>query len=103
MALAWSVSAKNSLANHHGYSPNQLVFGQNFDFPSVIVNKPPAQRAKATSVKVQEHLQALHKARERFTKSESNEKIKRALRHKTRTFSDMIISNGDKVYYAWPR
>ena len=36
IALAWSVSAKNSLQNHGGYSPNQLVFGHNVSFPSLI-------------------------------------------------------------------
>ena len=42
VALAWSVSAKDSLKNVHGYSPNQLVFGKNPDFPVVIENELPA-------------------------------------------------------------
>lgn len=28
-ALDWALMAKNSLHNVHGYSPNQLMFGQN--------------------------------------------------------------------------
>ena len=36
VALAWCISAKNSLLNSYGYSPNQLVFGYNPNFPSVM-------------------------------------------------------------------
>ena len=42
VALAWCISAKNSLLNSYGYSPNQLVFGYYPNFPSVMRNKPPA-------------------------------------------------------------
>ena len=36
VALAWCISAKNLLLNSYGYSPNQLVFGYNPNFPSVM-------------------------------------------------------------------
>ena len=29
VALAWTISARNTLTNHSGFSPSQLVFGQN--------------------------------------------------------------------------
>ena len=32
VALSWALSAKNSLQNFHGFSPNQLVFGRNPNF-----------------------------------------------------------------------
>ena len=38
VALAWCISAKNSLLNSYGYSTNQLVFGYNPNFPSVMRN-----------------------------------------------------------------
>ncbi|XP_014051020.1 uncharacterized protein isoform X1 [Salmo salar] len=41
-ALDWALMAKNSMHNVHGYSPYQLVFGQNPNLPSVLVDKPPA-------------------------------------------------------------
>ena len=41
VALAWCISAKNALLNSYGYNPNQLVFGYNPNFPSVMRNKPP--------------------------------------------------------------
>ena len=38
-AIAWAVSAKNFLSNVYGYSPNQLVFGRNPSFPSLLDSK----------------------------------------------------------------
>ena len=42
VALAWCISAKNSLLNSYGYITNQLVFAYNPNFSSVMQNKPPA-------------------------------------------------------------
>ena len=41
----------------------------------------------------------MHVARENFIKAESSEKIRRALRHKVRSFSDNHYENGEKVFY----
>ena len=32
ISLMWAVSAKNTMENVHGFSPNQLVFGENISF-----------------------------------------------------------------------
>ena len=42
IAIASAVSSKNALTNVHGFSPNQLVFCYNPNFPSVLTNKLPA-------------------------------------------------------------
>ena len=34
-ALAWALSAKNSLINVNGFSPHQIVFGKNIKIPSI--------------------------------------------------------------------
>ena len=99
LAVAWAISAKNSLKNVHGYSPNQLVFGKNPNYPSVCDNKIPALEGKTSSKVVAENLNAMHAARQGFIKSESSDKIRRALKHQTRTHSDVHYSNGDLVYY----
>ena len=39
VALAWTISAKNTLHSVHGYSPEQLVFGKNPDLPSLSNDK----------------------------------------------------------------
>ena len=42
VALAWTVNAKNSMQNHDGFSPIQLVLGTNPNLPSVSTNRLPA-------------------------------------------------------------
>ena len=45
------------------------------------------------------HLNALHSARKRFIETEADEKLRRALRHKTRTSTSTTYQTGDQVYY----
>ena len=99
MALAWAVCAKNSLYNEHGYCPNQLVFGWNLNLPCVLKDEPPALERTTSSEIVRSNLNALHSARENYIKAESSERIRRALRHQTRTYSDACFENGEQVYY----
>ena len=70
-ALAWAISAKNSLINVKGFSPYQLVFGRNVSLPSVVTDKPPALEGSTESCTVVEHLTALHSARKAFVAAES--------------------------------
>ena len=97
-ALAWAINAKNSLIDINGFSPYQLVLGRNVSLPSVFSNKIPALEGRQESPAVAEHLAALHAARKAFVLAESSEKIRRALRGKTRKTRD-IYSVGQEVYF----
>lgn len=99
IALAWAVSAKNALHNNGGFSPNQLVFGRNTNNPSVLVDRPPALESVTSSDIIRTNMNAMHSARKNYIAAENSEKIRRALRHKVRTYSDVVFNNGDKVYY----
>jgi len=99
VALAWTVSARNCLANHSGFSPNQLVFGQNPALPNVFSDKPPALEEHSSSDIVRINLTAMHAARQEFVKFESNEKLRRALRHNIRATDSTTIENGEEVFY----
>ena len=100
-ALAWAVSAKNCLQSHLGYSPNMLVFGKNVNLPMVSNSKFPALESDNTNIQelLRSNLNALHKARENFIKAEASERIKRALRHKTRTYCEVEFAAGEKVLF----
>ena len=98
MAVPWAISAKNSLSNVYGFSPNQLVFGRNSNYPTVHLDKPPAQNLCSNDF-IAKHLIALHKARQAFTAQESCEKLRRALNKQTRNYSNTVYNNGDEVYY----
>ena len=56
VALAWTVSAKNALINHNGFSPAQLVFGKAFNLPSTINNHLPTLKSTIRSVDLAHHI-----------------------------------------------
>ena len=97
LAIHWCISAKNALHNVYGYSPNQLVFGRNPNYPAVYSDKPPAQNQSTIGEHVLRNLQALHLSRESFMKQESCEHLRRALARKTR--NTLHFMNGDSVFY----
>ena len=98
IALAWAVSAKNSLENHYGYSPNQLVFGKNPNYPSILYDKPPALENGTTNELIRNNLNALHASRSAFIQKESCEKLRRAMLYKVRPTGEIFL-NGDQVFY----
>ena len=98
VVVAWAVSAKNALMSCYGYSPNQLVFGKNPSFPSTLTNCLPALESSSSTLILQ-HLKALHEARKAFIEAESKEKLRRALKLKTRVTTAVAYNLGDSVYY----
>ena len=98
VALAWAVNAKNSMQNHLGFSPIQLVLGSNPNLPCVLTDDLPAHEDVSMSETVLKHLNALHSARRAFTKAESSDRIKRALRHNVRACEETFFP-GDRVFY----
>ena len=81
VALAWAISAKNTLHSIHGYSPNQLVFGRNPYLPDLLNDKLLAFEGVSTCEVVADNLNVMHAARKQFIACESSEKPCRALRH----------------------
>ena len=97
VALAWAVNAKNSMMNYNGYSPIQLVLGINPNLPFISSNKLPAMEDIEVSDILRKHLNTLHAARHAYVKSESDERIRRALRHPVRV-TEVEFNQGDKVF-----
>ena len=97
-ALDWALMAKNSMHNVHGYSPYQLVFGQNPNLPSVLTNEPPALEGTSTATWMAQHIATLHATRTAFTEAECSERIRRALRKQLQPTKDKY-ETGDRVYY----
>ena len=61
----------------YGFSPNQLVFRKDPNFPNVESNKLLALEGVTCSKIVAENLFVMHDARQAFIKSESDEKLRR--------------------------
>ena len=66
VTLAWTLSAKNALVNSCGYSPGQLVFGYNPNFPPVCHNELSALKDIASTKLIASHLNSLHSAGKRL-------------------------------------
>ena len=62
------------------------------------MNKPPALSSTSASEIICDNLNSMHAAREEFIKFESDEKIKRALRHNVRATDDSEIENGERFF-----
>lgn len=97
-AMDWALMAKNCMQSVHGYSPHQLVFGQNPNLPSVLIDRAPALEGTTKSEWVAKHISALHTARKAFTEAECSERIRRALKKQLR-HNDEKYELGDKVFY----
>ena len=98
VALVWAVNVKNSMMNHNGDSPIQLVLGINPNLASISSNKLPAMEDIEVSDILRKHHNTRHAARHAYVKSESDERIRRALRHPFRA-TKVEFNQGDKVFY----
>ena len=99
--LKWANMAKNSLQMWTGYSSYQIVFGTNPKLPNVMTDRVPALESGKDNMSFNRHISALHTARQEFVKTESSERIKRALRSRVRA-SEKVFQTGDRVYYKRP-
>ena len=65
----------------------------------MVSDLPPALTKTTSSDIIRKNLDTLHSARSNYIKNESAERIRRALRHKTRTYVNVAYERGDSVYY----
>ncbi len=98
VALAWAITAVNSMSNVRGFSPYQLVFGRQIKLPNILDDPPPTWEEPTKSKSLLETLDALHKTRTEYTRAERCERIRKALKAKIR-IADTIYENGDIVYF----
>ena len=76
-----------------------MVFGRNPNIPNVLTDKPPALDVTNVHEVVRRNINAMHVARQKYVQAESSDKIRKALRSKTRTYVDAEYKTGDMVYY----
>ena len=99
LAIAWSVNAKNSLANVNGFTPYQISIGTNPRLPSLLSDRPPALTQESASETVRRNLEILHSARKAFLESEHSTRLRRAISNNVRSSGDVKYLTGDDVYY----
>lgn len=64
--------AVRALHNCYSYSPKQLVFGKNPNYPSILVDKAPALEGKTSSELIANHLNVMHDVRQAFIENKSS-------------------------------
>ena len=74
------------------------AFGKNPSLPCIMTDRLLALEGSTSSETFAEHLNALHAARKAYIETETNERIRRALRGKVRVAEDLYV-NGDAFYY----
>ena len=100
--LKWACMAKNSMQMVEGFSPYQLVIGRNPRLPNITDSSPSSLEDSTQSETFAKHLNSLHAARKEFTRTESCQRIKTALRHRVRA-SEVVFHPGERVYYKRDR
>ena len=82
----------------HGFSSHQLVFGQSPNIPGLIDAAPSMLKDNIHGDVMTKHLNALYSARQAYIKSESDSKIKLALKSNLRRCSK-DLQQGEWIYY----
>ena len=98
VALCWVVNAKNSLTNYQGFSPSQIVFGENPRLPALYSAGPPGHEEVVMSKSMADHINAMHLGRAAFVKCEADRVLRTALRKRVYARNENI-GPGDWIYY----
>ena len=96
--LSWANMTRNTLQMWNGFSSHQLIFGKNPSLPGIMTDGLHAFEGSTSSETFAQHLNALHDARKAYIQTETDERIRRALRGKVRAAEETYV-NGDAVYY----
>ena len=98
--LAFALSAKNSLHQTRGYSPNQWVFGQEKEQVGSWLqfgNHLPMNSRRYQDRSFEQNIQDMQKARETFLKADARRRILRAEKGKARKAE--VFEPGQLVYF----
>ena len=99
MALNYAVGIRNCFLQVNGFTPAQLVLGQNPRLPSAFNDELPALEGVSSSEIIEKNLNAMASARKAFVRAEISSKIRKALKHPVRKSSDTFYKQGDAVFY----
>ena len=82
-----------ALHNCYGYSPDQLVFGKNQNYPSVLIDNAPALEGQATNELIANYKNAMHTSHSACIDTVASKKLRRAIKSKTRSSTTLIQNN----------
>ena len=97
-AMGPAVFAKNIRVTSNGFSPHQIVFGQNPRIPGAIENELPAQSGKSELSLIQDRLQALYNAKNTLSRMDNTHRLEKA-ENITHSGKMVFVEQGEEVYY----
>ena len=89
MSLQYCISLKNCMYIR-GYTPAQIAIGKTPKFPSVTQDELPALEGNTRSAVIAQHLNAISAARKAYIEADLSFKLRKALKHPVRPYSDII-------------
>ena len=98
-ALDYALHARNMETNNKGFSPFQIVYGENPKIPGILTSNPHSLSEKYESEDLKNHILKVQMAREAFREADANERLKRGLKARINKYNDEVIFPGDKVYF----
>ena len=98
LALHYAVSVRNCSFYVNGFTPSQLVIGQNPKLTSPFHDDLPALEGCATSPTIAKHLNSLANVWKAFTQIETSCKLKNALKHPVHSYCDIKYARDDSVF-----
>ena len=98
VALCWALAAKNRLENYQGFSPAQLVFGENPKMPALYSAGPPGMEEVQVSKAAATHISSLHLAREAFIQCEADRVLRTALKQRVYAQGEDVMP-GNWIYF----
>ena len=98
-ALDYALHARNMATNNKGFSPFQIVYGENPRFPGILTSNPPALSSSFESEDIKNHIMRVQMAREAFHESDMNERLKKGLKSRINRNTEEVIFPGEKVYF----
>ena len=99
MALKHAIMAHNTMLNHKGFSPCQMVFNQNPTMPTVLTSGPPGLEEVKLTAKVAKNLSTMQSAKEAFVQCEADRTIAETLRSRLYVSEGQKVEPGTWVYY----
>ena len=82
-----------------GFSPFQIVYGNNPSVPGISNSTPPSLSTNFASQDVRNHIENINKAREAFRVADNDERARRALKSRLSSYTEEHFQTEDKVYF----
>ena len=98
-AVSHAVDSKNMQITRKGFSPRQLMFGQQGVVPGITEGNPASMEPVTESDSFRREFITRQKAQEMYRKVDANERLQKTLAQNTQGYSDHVYGEGEMVFF----